>query len=543
MLSAATDMRNAIRTPVFKMLTPCPIYNYGKPNEMYPGYAYHGCPTMEPVWHGGRDRAVIDWFFRTYARPRGALGLSYMQTGQENGFEWERIAQGLPYQMEKIARAQKQDGLIVETLAETGKRFMREHAGNCPQTQVALDDWTGAGRQSVWYNSASYRANLFLDKGRLTFRDVHVMRDDYAEPYLGKPCKAWNANYFTPPVFDAFLAISNACFRPFAFDGRYTALKVEGDGRSVLTVVATREDGLESRFVFSENGIAADGVDCDWSWFEGERKSYAFDGYSYSIGCFARPERKSFFIGLGGEARPVGLKVNHLVSPGHVDGTPTFSWRMASDRPSARQTACRLKVEGIWDSGVVEDGTSVGVAYAGKPLESSRRYRWTVAVRDETGAWSESESATFSTGILNDGDWGDARWIAPDTPAPHDYRTALFRRGFASGKPVAEAWLTVAGAGVFVATVNGRPMTDDFLLPGATHAQRTRQACTYEVTRLLDRQVGSSNVVDVTVSTGWSRDRIAARNVVGRTLDPARPGTVRACLPFAHRRNDVFHST
>ena len=229
-------------------------------------------------------------------------------------------------------------------------------------------------------------------------------------------------------------------------------------------------------------------------------------------------------------ASPVGLKVNHLVSPGHVDGMPTFSWRMASDRPGARQTAYRLKIEGVWDSGVVEDGKSVGVAYAGKPLESSRRYLWTVAVRDETGAWSESESAAFSTGILNDGDWGGAQWIAPDTPAPHGYKTALFRRGVASGKPVAEAWLTVAGAGVFVATVNGRPMTDDFLLPGATHAQRTRQACTYEVTRLLDRQVGSSNVVDVTVSTGWSRDRIAARNVAGRTLDPARPGTVRACL-------------
>ena len=230
-------------------------------------------------------------------------------------------------------------------------------------------------------------------------------------------------------------------------------------------------------------------------------------------------------------ANPVGLKTNHLVGPGHVEGKPVFSWRMASDRPGARQTAYRLKVEGVWDSGVVEDGRSVGIVYAGEPLASARRYRWTVSVRDETGAWSESESADFSTGVLADADWGGAGWIAPDTPGPHGYRTALFRRSFRAPKAIREAWWTVAGAGVFVPTVNGRGVTDEVLLPGATHAFKVRQACTYEVTDLLRKAAGAANVLDVTVSTGWSRDRIAARNNrPTRALDPTKPGALKACL-------------
>ena len=307
MLSAAADMRNAVRAPVFKMLTPDPIYNYARPQDLYPDYPdKRGCPTLEPVWQPGYTPSVVEWYFRQFCDAPGLMNLSYLQLGQENAFGWKMISKGLPYQMKRLDELVRAGKLKLETMGETARRFKREHPKNCPQTQVALDDWTGAGRQSVWYNCANYRANLFLDKGRLAFRDVHVMRDDYAEPYLGKPCKAWNANYFTPPVFDAFLAISNACFRPFAFDGRYTALKVEGDGRSVLTAVATREDGAESRFVFSENGIAADGVDCDWSWFEGERKGYAFDGYAYSIGRRALPERKSFFIDMREEGVAFG---------------------------------------------------------------------------------------------------------------------------------------------------------------------------------------------------------------------------------------------
>ena len=54
MLSAAVDMSNAVQAPVFKMLTPDPIYNYANPKKRFPDYPFKsGCPTLEPVWAGG----------------------------------------------------------------------------------------------------------------------------------------------------------------------------------------------------------------------------------------------------------------------------------------------------------------------------------------------------------------------------------------------------------------------------------------------------------------------------------------------------------
>ena len=118
----------------------------------------------------------------------------------------------------------------------------------------------------------------------------------------------------------------------------------------------------------------------------------------------------------------VGLQVNHLAEPRHVGAQPSFGWRMETTRAGARQVAYRVKVaraarnavnETVWDSGEVADGRSVGIAYAGKPLESARRYVWTVAVKDDLGRWTESAPVHFSTGLLAEDDWKGADWIAP----------------------------------------------------------------------------------------------------------------------------------
>ena len=124
----------------------------------------------------------------------------------------------------------------------------------------------------------------------------------------------------------------------------------------------------------------------------------------------------------------VGLQVNHLAEPRHVGGHPSFGWRMETPRAGARQVAYRVKVartarnapqELAWDSGEVADGRSVGIAYAGNPLESACRYAWTVAVKDELGRWTESSPAHFSTGLLAENDWKGADWIAPSDGAKH----------------------------------------------------------------------------------------------------------------------------
>ena len=84
---------------------------------------------------------------------------------------------------------------------------------------------------------------------------------------------------------------------------------------------------------------------------------------------------------------------------------PTFGWIVPGTYP-ARQTAWRVilseseeaamnLVGDKWDSGWVEDGSSVAVPYSGSPLEPSKVYHWRVKVKTDTGGesdWSEIKS-------------------------------------------------------------------------------------------------------------------------------------------------------
>ena len=83
---------------------------------------------------------------------------------------------------------------------------------------------------------------------------------------------------------------------------------------------------------------------------------------------------------------------------------PRFSWT-----PQLPQTAYCIRVfvdeapgktSILWNSGVVESRLPF-CDYAGAPLQSMTRYRWTVCLRDETGSWTdESPSAYFEMALL-----------------------------------------------------------------------------------------------------------------------------------------------
>ena len=49
-------------------------------------------------------------------------------------------------------------------------------------------------------------------------------------------------------------------------------------------------------------------------------------------------------FGIGGQDATVGLKVNHMTAPANVSAKPVFSWKMASGRAGARQTAYQIEV-------------------------------------------------------------------------------------------------------------------------------------------------------------------------------------------------------
>ena len=297
MLSAAVDMSNAVRAPVFKMLTPDPIYNYANPKKRFPDYPFKsGCPTLEPVWAGGNVKSIVDWYFRVYTSAPGLLNLSYMQTGQENSFGWAKIKKGLPYQCERIAALRDAGTLAVETMGETARRFKADHPQNCPQTQVALEDWSPAGRNSIWYNSRFYRANLFRDGDRVYFRDIHKMCDAFEEPFLDKVCTGWQASYFTPPVVDEFLFRTNGVSGVLALDGAFARLDASAGANDTLAIFATRADGSTAKVVFDERGIHVEGATLSATYAPAFRQtislcngklSFTFQGFRYKVGCKA----------------------------------------------------------------------------------------------------------------------------------------------------------------------------------------------------------------------------------------------------------------
>ena len=248
-------------------------------------------------------------------------------------------------------------------------------------------------------------------------------------------------------------------------------------------------------------------------------------------------------LSLGADAAVTGLSADHLANPGHLGANPSFSWRMETPRKGARQTAYRVRVslaprngvaEAVWDSDEVREARSVGIAYAGKPLSSARRYEWTVGVKDERGCWTESEPAYFCTGLLRENEWNGANWIEPVADGEYGLRTGCFRRVLANDKDVTEAWWTVAAAGVFEMYANGQPVTDEFLKPGFTHPLKVRQACTYDVTDAIDCHAGATNVFAVAVSAGWSRDKISCRCRPGRRPDPSLAPALRSVIFMRH---------
>lgn len=120
---------------------------------------------------------------------------------------------------------------------------------------------------------------------------------------------------------------------------------------------------------------------------------------------------------------PVGLTCEFREEPLGVEAPrPRLSWRLSDPRRGARQTAYRVVVAATpgklakskdveWDTGKVDSDRCTLVAYAGKALESRRRYWWKVRVWDAEGVASPwSEPSSWEMGLLSPADWA-ADWI------------------------------------------------------------------------------------------------------------------------------------
>ncbi|MEU6784801.1 family 78 glycoside hydrolase catalytic domain [Nonomuraea angiospora] len=184
------------------------------------------------------------------------------------------------------------------------------------------------------------------------------------------------------------------------------------------------------------------------------------------------------------------LRTCDLFDPLGIEITrPTLSWQLTG---ATTQTGYHVRVEpDLWDTGEVESAGQ-RVVYDGRPLTSRAAARWRVRIRDADGRWSGwSPPARFELGLLSPDDW-TASWIThPDwhdegNPRAGEGRPLPLLKGeFVLAQPVVRARLHVAGLGVYVATVNGGPVTDAVLEPPYTDFTRRVVYATHDVTALL----------------------------------------------------------
>jgi alpha-L-rhamnosidase len=218
------------------------------------------------------------------------------------------------------------------------------------------------------------------------------------------------------------------------------------------------------------------------------------------------------------------LLCENLSNPVGIDvKLPRFSWQLVSDKRNVMQAAYELKVISdksiVWNSGKVNADQSVQVSYAGVQLQSGKKYRWQVRVRDNHGrvsAWSEA--ATFQMALLNTSDW-KAKWIEAGFAEDSVNRPAQYlRKQFSVTKKITSATAYITAHGMYEALINGKRVGDAYLSPGWTSYNKRLQYQVYDVTSLLNT---GNNAVGVMLGNGWYRGYLAwndNKNIYGKKL-------------------------
>ncbi|WP_051740722.1 alpha-L-rhamnosidase [Streptomyces xylophagus] len=236
--------------------------------------------------------------------------------------------------------------------------------------------------------------------------------------------------------------------------------------------------------------------------------------------------------GRRADAAVTGLTAEHRADPLGVDAErPRFGWHMRSASRGRSQGAYQILVASspdrltagradVWNSGRVRSADSVAVRYAGRALNASTRYHWTVTVWDAEGRpVGTAPPAFFETGLMSTdgvGGWAGAQWIGMKGKVPNSAGAPMLRRHVVLKKGVREARLYVSALGVYEAYVNGRHVTvpqDDgttieLLPPGSTNYDARVNYMTYDVTDLVTRERADVTLGFV-LGNGWYNGRIS----------------------------------
>ena len=196
------------------------------------------------------------------------------------------------------------------------------------------------------------------------------------------------------------------------------------------------------------------------------------------------------------------------------DPAPRLGWALESAGHDKRQTAYRIRVDGLWDSGRVESANSVDIAYAGRPLPAAARVRvgGPGLGRGRRGVGVERAGAVpdRARGLVGAVDRprpdprpGDGRAEQRRRPGPaaaHVAGCPYLRRSFELAGGLRRATLYATARGVVDLELNGTRVGDSVLAPGWTDYRKRIEYAAHDVTSLVR---DGENLLGAILGPGW----------------------------------------
>ena len=207
------------------------------------------------------------------------------------------------------------------------------------------------------------------------------------------------------------------------------------------------------------------------------------------------------------EEKPISLEITK----------PRLSWQIKSSTRGTKQTAYQILVAdneaelkkdngNVWNSGMVKAEQSLKIDYAGKPLESRKRYFWKVKIWNEKNKPTPySEPEFWEMALLKKEDWS-AHWIAKNGT---EGKSVELQKEFNLAKRATRARIYVTGLGAYHLIVNGKKVGQDILTPGFTNAMKTIPYQIYEISN-DDLTIGT-NFITATLGNAWQKGNVLCR--------------------------------
>ncbi len=163
---------------------------------------------------------------------------------------------------------------------------------------------------------------------------------------------------------------------------------------------------------------------------------------------------------------PDSLRCNDQINPVGIH-SPYFGWLFHDADDNEIQTAYQILVASsldnlnennadIWNSEKVFSSSQNYICFNGDNLESDKQYFWKVRTWDKDGTASTySQSAIFTTGLLNNSDWSGASWINRISNTNEEY--TWFRKSFdLSEKELIKATIYISAAHDYFLYLDGK---------------------------------------------------------------------------------------